>query len=181
MAEVLDPAFLAEHGIGAIVFTETARTAAVAGVIATTQGITPTGEGSWTTYLVETPTTLVSFDGGNALTSKIDGSLITATGAGAGGTAKIRMNWYPRWRATVNDKPAPIVESTDGYMEVPIPIGDVEIELHYVVDSWDWLARMLCFAGAAALVAGLLPIRFWLMPGKPGLPARRDPQRDAAA
>jgi hypothetical protein len=160
MAEVLQPSFLAEHGIGAVILTSTARTTAVSAAIGGAAGLQLVSSGIYDTYLVTEPTKIVTFGNANATEISVTDWKIAASGESDGGTAKIRRNWFPRWRATVNGEAVPIAESADGYMEIPVPAGNVEIELRYVVDRWDWLARIAALAGFGILVVASLPGRF---------------------
>src|SRR5581483_3286937 len=66
----------------------------------------------------------------------------------------IRRNWFPRWRAAVNGRPASIIETDDGYMRVPVPHGRVHLELIYALEPLDSLARLLMAIGVVA-AAGL--------------------------
>lgn len=68
------------------------------------------------------------------------------------GFARVLINDYPRWRATVNGQPAPITPSGAGYMLVPVPAGDVTIELSYHTEPIGWLARGLVVLGAVLLI-----------------------------
>jgi hypothetical protein len=154
MAEVLTPEFLSEHGIGAVIVTRTARTQMAADAARTASNLELIRSGIYDAYLVRTPTTIVTFDGANAASIDVSEQAVEAAGAGTGGTAEIRRNWFPRWRATVNGEQVAISETDDGYISVPVPSGPVEIDLNYVVDRWDWLARVMCVVGLV-IVAGL--------------------------
>jgi hypothetical protein len=154
MADVLSPEFLSEHGIGAVIVTRTARTELAAQAATLASNLEQIRSGVYDAYLVRSPTTIVTFDGANAESLSVSDQEIEAAGTGTGGTAEIRRNWFPRWRAWVNGERVAITETEDGYMSVPVPSGPVEIELKYVVDRWDWLARVLCLAGL--LIAGAL-------------------------
>ena len=108
-------------------------------------------------YTVSRSTTVVTLDGENAEMVEFDAQRLAATGSSAGGTALVRHNWYPRWRATVNGRPAPITRTAEGYMSVAVPAGEVRIELVYGVDRLDWLARALSalgFVGGGWLALG---------------------------
>jgi hypothetical protein len=149
----LDPTYLARHGIGGVAVTGEAKPyAEIAG------GLRPVRAGLYDAYVVDEPTTIVTFDGTNAASVAVDGGRIVATGASEGGEALIRQNWFPRWKATVNGASALVTRRDDGYMSVPIPAGHVRLELVYGADGIDWLARSVSALGAAAigvlLVAG---------------------------
>lgn len=160
MDQVLSPDYLREHGIGAVIVTQTARTDRAVAAAATASNLELVRTGIYSVYLVRTPTTIVTLGGANAQTVSVSDQAIEAAGSSAGGTAQVRRNWFPRWRAWVNGKPAPLQESSDGYMTVPVPGGRVQVELKYVLDRWDWLARAMCGAGLIVVVALALP-RSW--------------------
>lgn len=149
MASVLSPAYLARHGIGAVVVTPTARTEHAAVAAASSPGLKLVRSGLFDVYLVNAPTTIVTFGSVNATTLTVSDQHLVAEGTSGGGTALIRRNWFPRWRATVNGKPAPITETDGGYMTVPVPPGTDRVELTYAVDWIDWIARGACLAGLA--------------------------------
>jgi hypothetical protein len=145
----LDPDYLSHHGIGGVVATGDAATAA-----SFAPNLTPLVTGDYGAWLVRKPTTVVTLDGANAAVTFGDGSL-EAAGTSGGGAALIRRNWFPRWTATVNGRPVPIERTADNYMTVPIPSGDVKIDLRYGVDPLDWAARALSLIGAAVAIAAL--------------------------
>jgi hypothetical protein len=154
MARVVSPAFLQEHGIGAVIATRTARTEAAARAATSAPNLELVRSGVYDVYLVRNPATIVTIEGANAETIAVSDQAVEASGTSAGGTAVIRRNWFPRWRAWVNGEQSPITEMDDGYMSVPVPSGPVTIELRYVVDRRDWLARAMCVLGLC--VAGLM-------------------------
>ncbi|MFL5760811.1 MAG: hypothetical protein ACJ789_13885 [Thermomicrobiales bacterium] len=148
--------YFEHHGIGAVVVTGEASTAAAASPL-----LESISKGTYNVYVVRDPTTIVTFDGQNARTSQIGNEEISANGEGAAGMVTVRRNWFPRWSATVNGKPAPISQTKDGYMTIPISDGDTAVNLRYVVDRWDWVARGMSFAGFAVVVVTLLPRRWF--------------------
>ena len=149
----LERDFLRQHGIGAVAITDEASKRRAKELPHLSQVRT----GVFDLYLVRQPTTVITFAGANADISQADQQHFIATGRGSGGTAEIRRNWYPRWRAAVNGQPVPISRTGAGYMSLPIPAGDVSLELTYAVDGFDWLARGLALSGVvgvAILVRG---------------------------
>jgi hypothetical protein len=156
MANVLSPDYLSEHGIGAIIVTGTARTEMAARAAASAANLQRIRSGIYDVYLVRAPTTIVTLGDANAESESVQDQTIDAVGTGPGGTAKIRRNWFPRWHAWVNGESVPVTETADGYMSVQVPSGRVEIELRYLVDRWDWLARALCAAGF--VIVGFLAV-----------------------
>jgi hypothetical protein len=146
----LAPDYLQHHGIGAVVATGQAAAAADL-----TPNLEPLLGGEYGAWLVRQPTTVVTLAGANADVTIGDGS-IAASGTSAGGEATIRRNWFPRWTATVNGRPATIERTADNYMTVAIPPGSIRVDLRYGVDALDWLARAMSLAGAAAVLAALV-------------------------
>lgn len=157
MTSTLSPAFLSEQGIGAVIVTDTARTSQLGSITAfagAAPNLEPVQRGSFSVFKVRAPTDIVTLAGLNPTSLTVNDQSLQATGTSAGGTATIRRNWFPRWRATINGKPVPITETADGYMSVPLPAGHVKLTLTYAVDWLDWLAR-LALAGGIVAVAGL--------------------------
>ncbi len=146
--------YLERHGIGAIVVTGEAVSAAESSSL-----LESVEKGEYDVYLVRNPTTIVTFDNQNATSLTIENQLFTASGDGSSETARIRRNWFPRWSATVNGDSVPITQTDDGYMTVPISDGETNVELHYVVDRWDWLARVMAAVGLILAVFLMLPQR----------------------
>ncbi|HET8524819.1 MAG TPA: hypothetical protein VFL82_16430, partial [Thermomicrobiales bacterium] len=142
--------YFAHHGIGAVVVTGAAAPAAAASPL-----LQQVRSGFYSVYLVRQPTTIVTANQANAVSSSIDNQHLSAEVTSDGGTAEIRRNWFPRWAATVNGTSVPITETDDGYMTVPVPAGETRISLTYAVDAWDWIGRFGAVVGLAA-IAGLL-------------------------
>jgi hypothetical protein len=69
------------------------------------------------------------------------------------GTARIAVNAYPAWQATVNGDRVDVVSSADGYVELAVPAGDVRIELVYTVEPVVWAGRALVALGLSLLAA----------------------------
>lgn len=153
-ASTLDAAYLGRHGIGAVVVTGEAKPEAAASPL-----LSPLRTGLYDVFLVREPVTIVTFDGASAIASTIAGQTVSAQGTVSGGAITIRRNWFPRWRAVVDEEPASITETGDGYMSVQTEAGEASIELTYAVDGWDW-------AGRAAAAIGLLALAFLIMPGR---------------
>ncbi|MDQ4097107.1 MAG: hypothetical protein M3144_04475, partial [Actinomycetota bacterium] len=153
--------YLGEHGIAIVVVADPYKQAAAAA---------PTLElvrrGLFDVYRVRDPAAIVTFTGGETTAVTVENERIEASGTSAGGEAKIARNWFPRWRAEVNSEEVPVTHAADGYMSVPVPAGNVTIELRYVVDRFDWLGRALFVVG---VIAGLMlaigrPRRFSTLP-----------------
>ncbi|MGH2533736.1 MAG: hypothetical protein ACRDJW_15705 [Thermomicrobiales bacterium] len=153
-ASTLDAEYLRRHGIGAVVVTGAAKADAAASPF-----LRHRRSGVYDVYVVQQPTTVVTFGDDNAVSSAVMGQRVTATGVGDGGTALVRRNWFPRWQATVNGEPAAITRTDDGYMTVPVPSGDAQVELTYALDGWDWIARGLVVLGLGVVLYLLVPER----------------------
>ncbi len=94
----------------------------------------------------------VTFSDGAVTALDVRPEHLTARGQTARpGTARIIINDYPRWRATVNGVATPIARTPDGYMAVPVPAGEVTVTLDYATEPVGWLARGLVTLGALLL------------------------------
>jgi hypothetical protein len=144
---ILNREYFEHHGIGALVVTGPSRS-----VAATSPDLSLVRQGLYDVYVVREPTAIVTISGTNATAIDVENQRLHASGTSNGGEALIRRNWHPRWRATVNGQSIPITQTADGYMMVPIPEGDVEIQLVYVVDWLDWLARGAVIVGVVAAI-----------------------------
>ena len=159
LAATLAPEYLERHGIGAVVIASSTRVAAVKRQAAQSPLLQPIRSGRFDVYSVRAPVTIVTFGSTSASTLQISNQRILATGRSPGGEAVIRRSWFPRWRATINDRPVPLTQTADGYMRVPLPAGVVRLELTYSVDAIDWLARLSSVCAAiAVLTLGARPI-----------------------
>lgn len=167
-AAALRPDYLERHGIGAIVVTGPAKPDAVSAA-----HLTQIRAGTWDVYLVNAPTTIVTFDSSAPLASSIGNGHITATGTSSGGNLVVRRNWFPRWAATVNGEAAAIARRDDGYMSIAVTApGATTLELTYRADWVDWLGRLAALVGLAALLAFTWPR---------ARPSRRLARRSASA
>jgi hypothetical protein len=122
--------------------------------------------GEWDVYTVNDPTSLVT--NGDSLPAEISigNQEISARFEEGGGTVIVRQNWFPRWKATANGEAVDIVRRDDGYMELAVPPGAVEVRLEYAVTGLDWVGRIASAGGAIALGGAI-----WR---GPGLLRRRD-------
>jgi hypothetical protein len=145
----LRPDFLRWHGIGAVVVTGAARATAAA-----SPDLQPLLGGMYDAYVVREATTVVSAPDRAELAVAYQNETITAQVAPAATTFLVRVNWFPRWSATVDDREAAIVRRADGYMDVRGQQPGNLLRLAYEVQPLDWLARGLA-------VTGLL-LAFWL-------------------
>jgi hypothetical protein len=154
IAEIFRGAYLDRNGIGAVVAVPWAQTAADAAPALRRQF-----GGAFGLYRVVDPTPIVTLGGVRPATIAIGDERIEATGSSAGGEALVRRNWFPRWRATVNGRSAPIAETDDGYMRVAIPPGPVDLHLTYGFDRADVLARGAALVGVLLGFVALRPVR----------------------
>jgi hypothetical protein len=163
IAATLSEDFLRRHGVGAIVVVDSQRTASFKRQAEQSPLLAPLRRGAYAVYLVRSPTAIVTFGGKNAATSILANGRVLATGLGTGGEATIRQNWFPRWQATVNGNSVQVMPTRDGYMRVPVPAGDVGLELVYAVDRVDWIARLVSICGALSTSAPLVR-QLWRWP-----------------
>lgn len=153
-ASALDPAYLATHGIGAVVVGREARPAAN-----TADWLSPLSRGAfYDVYAVVEPTSLVTVDGQRAPLVDDAGNRIKVSTDGLAGPMVVRTNWFPRWQATADGDKIKILHRPDGYMEVDVPPGTQSVTLTYAVTRLDWLARLLAIVAAAGVV-GLVASR----------------------
>jgi len=147
----LNRAYLDRQGIGAVVVTGPAQSAAAASA-----QLIPLQSGLFDVYTVRDPRTLVTVGDQNAPDMEATDDGITATLHGPGGAVLIRRNWHPRWHATVNGAPVDTTRGEGGYTVIQVPSGKVRVEVTYVVDWVDWLGRLVALAGVAAALWLLL-------------------------
>jgi hypothetical protein len=150
MAETLTPEFLARHGIGAVVVAESARTQEAALAARSAPNLSLIRDGIYAVYVVRNARTLATVGERNLELAIADPGHLRFTGDSDGGTAIVRVNWFPRWRATVNGRPVPVSRQNDGYLALPVPDGLITLDITYTVDWLDWAGRLLCVAGAIA-------------------------------
>ena len=150
----LERDFLDRHGVGAVIVAETPATARVRDLAGRAPELAPVIRGTFDVYAVRDPTAIVTR--GDQIATALDdnGQRLTATIPTGNGSVLVRRTWHPRWRAEVDGEPAAIARVEGGYMRVAAPVGAVRLDLVYVVDRWDWVARIAAFGGllAAAVV-----------------------------
>jgi hypothetical protein len=163
--EALEPSYLDANAIGVVVVTDVwvpngqqPREAARNNPRLSYDGTI----GVWDIYTVNEPMSLVT--NGDVLPASIDvgNQLIKATFDDGDGTIVVRQNWFPRWAATVNGEAVDVIRRDDGYMELNIPAGAVEVRLEYAVTGLDWVARGASVTGGILLAAGLWRGPRWL-------------------
>ncbi|HEV2109303.1 MAG TPA: hypothetical protein VGR16_13665, partial [Thermomicrobiales bacterium] len=150
--QTFDAPFLDQEGIGAVVVTGQTATAAADA----SSSLSLAADGLYRVYEVVEPSPLVTLDSGQIDDIAVERERVSASGASPGGLATIRVNWFPRWRATVNGDEVPIQRTADGYMAVAVPPGIVDVRLSYTVTALDWLARTASGLGIVAIIALLV-------------------------
>jgi uncharacterized membrane protein YjjB (DUF3815 family) len=152
-SSTIDPAYLATHGIGAVVLTGEARESAEAAPF-----LEQTRAGTYDVYLVSNPTSLATLGSANA-PSSIDDEAISVSGIQAGGAVVVRENWFQRWQATVDGEAVAVVHRPDGYMEVTVPPGSESVVFHYERTTLDWIALIVALAAGMFSLVILIRVR----------------------
>lgn len=118
--------------------------------------------GAWDVYRVREPTSMIT--NGDVLPSEIEVSnhRLTASFEAGDGNIVIRRNWFPRWDVKVNGESASITQRGDGYMEVNVPPGAVDVDVRYTVTRMDWTGRIASVLGALGVVAFAVRGREWI-------------------
>ena len=148
--------YLHRHGIGAVITTGAAGESA-----ATSSSLGRLHEGIYTSYAVREVQPIITIGTRAPEAASIANHTVTAEAIGSGDDAVIvRRNWFPRWTAVVNGRPAPVERTQDGYMSVRLPRGPVSVALRYQLDAWDWTARVAAALGLV-VVGSLLTCRRW--------------------
>ena len=152
-ASALQPGFLQQHAIGAVVVTGDAADDA-----ARSPHLTALQTGTWSAYLVNDPQPVILSEQGSVRDQQLSDSSLSGLAGEPVTRFEIRHNWYPRWSATVDGDVAEISRNDAGYMTVTVAESGTELELTYGVDAWDWLGRVLFLGGvllsAFALIWG---------------------------
>ena len=138
--------YLARHGIGAVVVTGRAREVAASSAL-----LRPLREGTYDAYAVGDPITTVTFDDENATLLEYGNGQIEAMSESAGAPVIARINWYPRWEATVDNERAAIDRLNDGYVGIATAAPVSTAELDYLVQPLDWAARALSLLGVLGI------------------------------
>jgi hypothetical protein len=141
--------FLQQEGLGAVIVTGERETAIANDSAALRRVLS----GTYSVYEVVEPSAIVTFDSGQITEIEVEPERVEAVGASEGGLARIRINWFPRWQATVNGDTVPVQRTADGYMAVEIPSGTVSVKLTYAVTPVDLAARIAGLVGIVSLLA----------------------------
>jgi hypothetical protein len=142
----LDRDYLSRHGIGGVVVTgPTGQTAAVSPLLR------PLRQGVYDVYAVIDPVTTVTFSDQNAASLTFGNGRVEAASTSSGAPVIARVNWYPRWQATVDDERVDTEHLSDGYMSIAPAAPVSRAELVYAVQPLDWVARGLSLIGVVGL------------------------------
>lgn len=123
--------------------------------------------GLWDIYTVVQPTSLLT--NGDELPTEIDvrNEVITAHFNDGDGNVVIKRNWFPRWEVFADGEEVQVIHRADGYMEVSVPAGPVDIEVRYGVTTMDWVARASSIVGVAGVLMLAVAGKRWFstLPG----------------
>jgi hypothetical protein len=142
----LERNFLAHHGIGGVVVTGPASESA-----ATSPLLRPLREGVYDAYTVIDPVTTVTFDARNAASLAFGNQRIEAVSESSGAPVVARVNWYPRWEATVDSGRMRATRLSDGYIGIAADQRVSRVDLVYSLQPLDWAARVFSLIGLAGL------------------------------
>jgi hypothetical protein len=154
--QTMQPDYLRRHGIGGVVVTGPARESAARSPL-----LRRLQSGVYDAYVVEEPTTLVPVLGREPVPVEFRDQLVTAEAGAPADSFTIRVNWFPRWSATLDGNQAMLERRNDGYIDVRSETPGRSLRLVYEVQPLDWAARVLATAGvvlALALASGVLPV-----------------------
>jgi hypothetical protein len=76
---------------------------------------------------------------------------LTVAGS-TGGWLVVHEQWAPGWTARVNGAAVPLVRADHAYRALPVPAGDLEVELLYAPGSIRWGAALALLALAGVIV-----------------------------
>lgn len=141
----LTPEYLNRFGIGAVVASRSMKVYADESPL-----LIRIADGDYSAYLVENPSPIVTFEPGNTTFAKTSNASIEARSSQVPRQANVRLNWFPRW--TVQDGTGFQVERSDkATMIVTMTEATTELEMEYVVQPLDWLARALAGLGLVVI------------------------------
>jgi hypothetical protein len=155
--QALTEEFLSVHGVGAVVVTDvrgqhnsgnsrdTAGSSALLTQVSTSQ--------AWDVYAVSAASALVTNGDTQPTSIDVESESITASFADGSGEILVRVNWFPRWQATVNGESVDVERGPGGYMTIHAPAGAAEVKLTYAMTTLDWLTRISAIAGVFAAVS----------------------------
>jgi hypothetical protein len=142
----LERDYLTRHGIGSVVVTGRTREAAAMSPL-----LRPLREGIYDVYSVIEPVTTVTFGDQNAASLAFGNQRVEAVSGSSGAPLIARVNWYPRWEATVDNERVEADRLHDGYIAIAPAVPVSRAELVYAVQPLDWTARVLSLIGVVGL------------------------------
>src|SRR5699024_6032096 len=148
-SQALTDEYFSVHGIGAVVVTDRGNDQGMPQRVAQSSELLDQQDsiGAWDVFAVRALNPLVT-DGDDAPASvELANGRIAASFDDGDGTVVIRENWFPRWRARADGEPVPVIHRDDGFMELHVPSGAVDIELVYTVTALDWIGRIAAVNG----------------------------------
>jgi hypothetical protein len=153
----LERDYLSHHGIGGVVVT--GGTQEVAGM---SPLLRPLKEGIYDVYTVIDPVTTVTFGDQNAESLAFGNQRFEAEAVSnsSGAPVVARVNWHPRWEATLDEEQVETNRLNDGYVAIAPDEPASRAELVYSLQPLDWVARVLSLIGVVGL--------FWLLVQKSG-------------
>ena len=142
----LERDYLDQHGIGGVIVTGPAGMAAARSPL-----LRPLHDGVYDVYTVIDAVTTVTFGDHNAASTVLTDRRVTATSTTPGHPITARVNWHPRWQATLAENPVAVKRLDDGYLGIASRDPASRAELVYSVQPLDWLARVLAAVGVVGL------------------------------
>jgi len=142
----LERDYLSRHGVGSVIVTGRAREAAAMSTL-----LRPLRQGVYDVYSVIDPVTTVTFGDQNAASLAFGNQRVEAIANPSSAPVIARVNWYPRWEATVDNERVEVDYLHDGYLGIT-PAGPLSrAQLVYAVQPLDWVARGLSLVGVIGL------------------------------
>jgi hypothetical protein len=148
----LERDYLARHGIGVVVVTGPARSAALASPL-----LRPLRQGIYDVYSVIDPVTTITFGDQNAVTLVYGNRRIEGVSGSSGAPVIARVNWHPRWNARINSERAEANRLRNGYIGISPGAPASRAELVYSMQPLDWAARVFSLIGLLGLGRLLVP------------------------
>jgi hypothetical protein len=138
----LERDYLARHGIGVVVVTGSTREVAAASPL-----LRSLRQGVYDVYSVIDPVTAVTFGDQNAASLEFGNRRVAAVSEIPGIPVTARVNWYPRWEATVDNEPVEVNRLPNGYIGIAPAEPVARAELIYAMQPLDWAARLFSLIG----------------------------------
>jgi hypothetical protein len=142
----LERDYLARHGIGAVVVTGPAREAAAGSPL-----LRSLRRGSYDVYSVVDPVTTITFGDQDAVALAYRNQWIEAVSERSGAPVIARVNWHPRWEATIDSVRAGDERLRNGYIGIAPGAPVSRAALVYSMQPLDWAARVLALIGLLGL------------------------------